>query len=79
MDSITKDFPAVVRRGSFCTKCGQPKPRMDSSPCFRCVSRNVREAEQAAIRVAGEYVRRRSRQARIKQEAKQAPMIGEGI
>jgi hypothetical protein len=32
--------------GRTCTKCGRPKPRMDSSPCFACVLDNVAESQR---------------------------------
>ena len=38
----------IFGSGRVCTKCGREKPRMDSSPCFRCVMENVKEAELIA-------------------------------
>lgn len=34
--------------GRICGECGREKPRMDRTPCFRCVLERVAQAEKAA-------------------------------
>lgn len=46
LESLLRDFPRFK-----CRECGKTMRRMEDSPCSACVSRHVREAEEAAWRL----------------------------
>jgi len=41
--------------GRTCSKCGREKPRMDRSPCYRCVLDNIVAAERAMAELRAKW------------------------